>query len=120
MNMSSPRIALKLVAHGDALGVREELIGDLLEEIARGRSHAWVCRQVIGLYAWAFVAYVRARARLTPRTIALAFGVVLVAATSIGSVSSVLQAWLGFYYAAGTASLFAHMATHTIGVRLSK
>ena len=34
--MPGPRLALRLVAHGGAFGVREELIGDVLEEIARG------------------------------------------------------------------------------------
>ncbi len=117
MNMRWPRIALRLVAHGDSLGAREELIGDFLEEIARGRSHWWMCQQLLGLYGLAFTTRVRNRARLTPHAIALALCVAMLAAVSIASVSRVLEAWLGVYYVAGTLSLFAHMASRTVGGR---
>lgn len=117
--MRCPRFALRLVAHGDSLGAREELIGDLLEEIARGRSQLWVCRQLIGLYAFAFKTHMCKRARLTPQAVALLLGVVLLAGVSIASVSSVLEVWLGFYYVSGTLSLFAHMASRTVGMRAS-
>jgi hypothetical protein len=109
------QFAVRLVAHGGSLGIREELIGDVLEEIARGRSRRWVCRQLIGLYALAFVTEMRHRARLTPHAVALVMGVVLLAAASMASAGTVLVVWLGFYYVAGTLSLFAHMASHTIG-----
>ena len=115
--MPGPRFARRLVAHGGAFGVREELIGDVLEEIARGRSQVWVWQQLIGLYGFAFMTRVRDRARLTPHAIALAMGVVLVAAASVAPARAVLAAWLGFYYAMGTLSLFAHMASHTIGAQ---
>jgi hypothetical protein len=117
MNMRWPRLALRLVAHGDSLGAREELIGDLLEEIARGRSHWWVCQQLIGLYGFVFTTHLRNRVRLTPHAIALGLCVSMLAAVSIASVSSVLAAWLGVYYVAGTLSLFAHMASRTVGGR---
>jgi hypothetical protein len=117
MNMPGPRLALRLVARGAAFGVREELIGDVLEEIAGGRSRVWVCQQVIGLYGFALMARVRDRARLTPPAIALAMSVVLVVAASIAPARAVLAAWLGFYYLMGTLSLFAHMASHTIGAQ---
>ena len=35
----------------------------------------------------------------------------------MASVSRVLEAWLGFYYVAGALSLFAHMASRTVGGR---
>jgi hypothetical protein len=111
--MANPKCALRLLAYADSLGAGEELIGDLLEEIARGRSRLWLCRQLIGLYGLGFTKYVRARARLTPQTIALVFCALLLAGVSIGSASSVLEAWLGFYAVAGTLSLFAHMVSGT-------
>jgi hypothetical protein len=111
MIMLRPRFALRLLAYGDAFGVREELLGDLIEEIGRGRSQAWVCQQVIGLYGWAVIALLRNRARLTPHLVALALCLMMLAAVSISSVSSVLQAWLGVYYVTGTVSLFAHMVS---------
>jgi hypothetical protein len=111
------RIALGLVAHGDSLGAREELIGDLLEEIARGRSPWWVCQQLIGLYGLAFTTHLRHRARLTPHAVALTLLVVLLASVSMAPVSRVLEAWLSVYYVAGTLSLFAHMVSRTVGTR---
>jgi hypothetical protein len=111
MNMANPRLALRLLAYGDSLGVREELVGDLLEEAAGGRSRAWLCRQVVGLYALAFMTRVRDRARLTPQAVALALGGAMVAGASVASASVVLEAWLGVYYVAGTLSLFAHMVS---------
>lgn len=115
--MASRRCALRLLAHADSFGAGEELIGDLLEEVARGRSQLWVCQQLIGLYGFAFTKRVCARARLTPQTVALVFCALLLAGVSIGSVGSVLEAWLGFYAVAGTLSLFAHMASGTVGAR---
>jgi hypothetical protein len=113
----SRQCTLRLLAYADSFGAAEELIGDLLEEIASGRSQLWVCQQLIGLYGCAFTKCVRTRARLTPQTVALAFCALLLAGVSIGSVSSVLEAWLGFYAVAGTLSLFAHMASRAGGGR---
>jgi hypothetical protein len=42
--------------------------------------------------------------------VALTIGAVLLGGVSIASVSSVLGVWLSLYLAAGTLSLFAHMA----------
>jgi hypothetical protein len=109
MNMVCSRFALRLLARADASGTREALIGDVLEEIARGRSRWWLCQQVIGLYGLALAAQARHHARLTPCAVAVALSVVLLGGVSITSVSSVLEAWLGFYLLAGTFSLFAHM-----------
>jgi hypothetical protein len=115
--MTGRRLAVRLLARAESFGARDALVGDLLEEIAHGRSHFWVVRQVIGVYAFALLARVRHRARLTPLAIALAVGVVLIGGVSVTSVGSVLEAWLGFYGVAGTLSLFAHMLSHSRDVR---
>jgi hypothetical protein len=102
--------ALKLLARADGSGEHEALIGDLLEEIAGGRSRWWLYQQLIGLYGVALVAQARHHARLRPSIVAVALGAVLLGGLSIASVGSVAVAWLGFYLVAGTLSLFAHMA----------
>ena len=117
--MVCSRFALRLLARADASGTREALIGDVLEEIARGRSRWWLCQQVIGLYGLALAAHARRHARLTPCLVAVALGAVLLGGVSIASVGSVLEAWLGFYLVAGTLSLFAHMVCRAqVNVRL--
>jgi len=108
--MVCSRLALTLLARADASGTREALIGDLLEEISRGRSRWWLWQQLIGLYGLALATHARHHARLSPFVVALALSVVLLGGVSIASVDSVAEAWLGFYLVAGTVSLFAHMA----------
>ena len=108
--MICSRLALRLLARADASGAREALVGDLLEEIARGRSRWWLWQQLIGVYGLALAAHARHQARLTPCVVALGLSVVLLGGIAIASVGSVLEAWLGFYLVAGTLSLFAHMA----------
>jgi hypothetical protein len=110
MTMVCSRVALKLLARADPTGTREALIGDVLEEISRGRSRWWLCQQLIGLSGLALVAHIRHRGRLTPSMVALMIGAALLGGVSIASVSSVLGVWLSVYLAAGTLSLFAHMA----------
>ncbi len=102
--------ALRLLARADASGTEEALVGDLLEEVAHGRSRWWLYQQLIGLYGVALVAQARDHARLSPSVVAIALGAVLLGGLSIASAGSVAVAWLGFYLVAGTASLFAHMA----------
>lgn len=117
--MVCSRFALRLLARADASGTREALIGDLLEEIAHGRSRLWICQQLIGLYGLALAAHARQAARLTPCVVAVALSAVLLGGVSVASVSSVLEAWLGFYLVAGTLSLFAHMVSRAqVNVRL--
>jgi len=117
--MVCSRLTMRLLARADASGTREELIGDLLEEIAHGRSRWWFYQQLIGLYGVAFAAQARRRARLTPSVVAIALGAVLLGGLSIASAGSVMVAWLGFYLVAGTLSLFAHMAARAqVDVRL--
>jgi hypothetical protein len=110
MNMVCSGFVLRLLARADASGTREALIGDLLEEIARGRSRWWLYQQLIGLYGLALAAHARHHARLRPSVVAAALGVTLLGGMSFASLGSVLEAWLGFYLVAGTLSLFAHMA----------
>src|SRR5919112_1597414 len=51
--------------------VREALVGDLLEEIARGRGRFWAWRQLVGLAGFALVAHAQRHARVTPHLVAL-------------------------------------------------
>jgi len=117
--MVCSRFGLRLLARADASGAREALVGDLLEEIGRGRSRWWLYQQLIGLYGLALAEHARQNARLRPSLIAVALGAVLLGGLSITSLGIVLEAWLGFYIVAGTLSLFAHMAARAqIEVRL--
>jgi hypothetical protein len=117
MNMACTRFALWLLNRASARGIREALVGDLMEEIARGRSRSWVCRQLIGFYGVALVAHARQHARVTPLLVALALGAVLLGGVSIGSFGRVLQTWVTVYYVAGTMSLFAHVMSRTTASR---
>jgi len=117
MIMPYPRLALRLLAFADSFGTREELVGDVLEEISRGRSRLWLYQQLIGLLGLALTTQMRKRTRLTPQAIALALCVVMLAAVSIVPIASVLLGWLGFYCVAGTLSLFGHMASRTVDSR---
>jgi hypothetical protein len=110
MTMRCSRFALRLLARADSSGTREALIGDLLEEIALGRSRWWLYQQLIGLCGFALAAQARHHARLRPSVVAVALGAVLLGGLSIASAGSVMIAWLGFYLVMGTLSLFAHMA----------
>ena len=108
--MVCSRLALRLLARADASGAQEALIGDLLEELSRGRSRWWFYQQLIGLCGIALASHARHGARLRPSLVAVALGAVLLSGLSIASAGSVMIAWLGFYLVMGTLSLFAHMA----------
>ena len=109
--MPSPRFVLKLLARAESCGVREEIVGDLLEEIDRGRSRLWMYQQLIAICGLACVGCLRNRVRVTPQAVAVGLSVVLLAGSSVASVGRVLEAWLTLYYATGMLSLFAHMAS---------
>jgi hypothetical protein len=117
MKMACSQFALWLLARADRAGRREALVGDLLEEIAHGRSRYWVWQQVIGLGWFALVARARQQARVTPHLIALAISLVLLGGVSITSLSRVLETWAGLYLLAGTLSLFADVMSRSIGSR---
>jgi hypothetical protein len=111
--MAGPRLALWLLARTNRSGSHEALVGDLLEEIARGRSRLWAWQQLIGLAGFALVTHAQNHARVTPHLVALALGVVLLGGISIASLSRVLEVWLGLYLIAGTITLFADIISRT-------
>ena len=113
--MAGPRFALWLLARSNGFGSQEALVGDLLEEIARGRSRFWAWQQLIGLAGWALVAHARHHAHVTPHLVAGVLAVLLVGGTSIASLTRVLETWLGFYLVAGIIALFADMMSRTTG-----
>ena len=102
--MATPRFAVWLLTRMNGSGSREALVGDLLEEIGRGRSRFWAWQQLIGLAGFALVARARHHWRVTPHLIALVIGVALLGGTPIASLSTVLETWVGFYLVAGTIS----------------
>jgi hypothetical protein len=110
------RLGRRLITRAHAVGAKEELIGDLMEEISDGRSQLWMWRQLVALYGFAAVSHIRNRARVTPSMIALLLCLLLVGGAAVGS-ARVIEAWFIVYYVAGTASLFAHMAANTATTR---
>jgi hypothetical protein len=117
MNMSMARFARWLLTRTSAAGAREALVGDLMEEIAHGRSSWWVLRELAGLYGFGFAAQARDSLRLTPLVVALALGLLLVGAASIASLEQVVETWTSVYYLAGTVSLFAHVMSRSTASR---
>jgi hypothetical protein len=109
--MPCSRIVLRLLQHAESCGVREEIVGDLVEELARGRSPAWACRQLLAICAQMLVGRLRARARMTPQGVAVLLGAALMAGGAVVPIGEVVQAWLVLYCLTGTLSLFAHMAS---------
>jgi hypothetical protein len=102
-------LALWLLNRARAHGVREALVGDLIEEISTGRSGMWVCQQMIGFYGVALGNHAKRQARVTPLLIALLFGMMLLAGVSITSLGKALEVWMSLYLLAGTISLFGHV-----------
>jgi hypothetical protein len=117
MNMAGTQLARWLLTKADASGAREALVGDLLEELARGQSFRWVCEQVIGLYGMALVAHAKRYVQLTPLLVALTLSIVLLGGLSIVPLEQVVQTWMSVYYVAGTLSLFAHVMSRTTASR---
>jgi len=123
--MSRPRFALTLIACADSLGIPEELVGDVLEELGRGRSQWWLWQQLCGAFGLALVKHVRIRTRLTPHAVALAMMIALAVGAEGGIVParSLIAGWLSFYYLTGVLSLVAHMlsqSARTPATRLSE
>jgi hypothetical protein len=93
-------------------------VGDLVEEIANGRSRCWVWLQIIGLFGTALIVHARHHGRVTPLSVTSALAVVLLGSISIAPVIIVLQTWAGVYLLTGTLSLFGHlMALRTFDSR---
>jgi len=115
--MAVTRFAQWLLMKTSAAGSQEALVGDLMEEIAHGRSSSWVCRELVGFYGLALVAQARDSVRVTPLLVALVVGLVLVGGVSITSLEQVVETWTSVYYIAGTVSLFAHVMSRATASR---
>jgi hypothetical protein len=113
MNMTVTRFVQWLLTRTGAGGTRDALVGDLMEELAHGRSSWWVCQELVGFYGLAFVAQARESVRITPLLVALVLGLVLVGSASIASFERVIETWTSAYYLAGTVSLFAHVMSRS-------
>ena len=111
------RLLTNILAKTSAAGAQEALVGDLMEEIARGRSSWWILQELVGLYGFGFVAQARDSVRVTPLVVALTLGLLLVGAASIASLEQVVETWTSVYYLAGTVSLFAHVMSRTTASR---
>jgi hypothetical protein len=107
--MTCPRIALWVAAHLEPSERHESLVGDLLEELANGRSRFWLWQQVIGMCAFALVAHARAGTRLTSSLIVFAPAAMVLGGVSVAPYGTVLHAWIGVYLVTGTLSLFGHL-----------
>lgn len=103
------RLAVRVLQRFEAGGAREALIGDVLEEISRGRSRGWVWRQVLGLCACSAVGYARARSHMTVPLSALVVGTAVLCAFSKTSLGGVIVVWSAIYLMAGTTSLVGHV-----------
>jgi hypothetical protein len=103
--MTRPLLALRLLERFDSSGTREALIGDLIEEIAQGRSRFWAWQQILALCGLAAVGHVRNYAQ-TAHLIALALGVFFVGGVWIAPPAKVLATWTVVYFVTGTLSLF--------------
>ena len=111
--MAMTRFARWLLTRTTVADTPEALVGDLMEEIARGRSSLWVGRELVGLYALAFMAQARKSVRITPLLVALVLGLVLIGGTSVTSLERMVETWTSVYYLAGMASLFAHVMSRS-------
>jgi hypothetical protein len=109
MSMSKSRHVQRMLQRLEACGVREEILGDLLEEMAGGRSRAWMVRQLLALCRETLVHHIRLWVA-TPAGIACGLGALAAVAVSLSPIGSLIQLWLVVYYVSGMASLFAHMA----------
>jgi hypothetical protein len=93
----------------ESAGAQEALIGDLLEEIDRGRSRLWVWEQVLGLCGFAVMGYARHHARVSPLLVVMGLVAVFLGGLSIAPLILVLKAWAVTYFVTGTLSLFGHL-----------
>ncbi len=115
--MARARFAQGLLTRRSVADTHSALVGDLLEEIAHGRSSSWVVQELVGLYGLAFITQIRESVRVTPLLVALILGLVLVGSASVASLEQVIETWTSAYYLAGTVSLFAHVMSRTTASR---
>jgi len=115
--MTRPRFALWLLERMDSSGTREALIGDLVEEIAQGRSRFWIWQQVLALGGLAAAGHVGNSAQ-TAHMIALALGVFFVGGVWLAPPGKVFETWAIVYFVTGTLSLFGDlMSSRTLDSR---
>ena len=115
--MTVTRFARWLLTRTSAPGARDALVGDLMEEIAHGRSSWWVCRELVGFYGLALLTQARDSLRITPLLVAVVLGLILAAGVSLGSLGEVVETWTSIYYISGTVSLFAHVMSRSTASR---
>ena len=115
--MAMARFARWLLTRTSAAGAPDALVGDLMEEIAHGRSSWWVLQELVGVFGFGFLAQARDSVRITPLFVALAVGLLLFGAASLSSLEQVVETWTSVYYIAGTVSLFAHVMSRTTASR---
>ena len=108
--MASPVLALWVLERFDSSGTREALIGDLVEEIAQGRSRFWVWQQVLALCGLAAADRVRSYAQ-TAHLIAVALGVFFMGGVWIAPAAIVFETWAVVYFVTGTLSLFGDLVS---------
>ncbi len=114
-----PPLTVWLLGHFDASGPREALIGDVIEEIARGRSRWWTYQQVIALAVVTIAAHAKHHTHLSVPLFMLSVGSVFLCGLSGASLGRVLVAWSGVYMVAGTMSLVGHVITSRFDVSCS-
>jgi hypothetical protein len=114
--MTRPRFALRLLERFDADGAREALIGDLVEEIAQGRSRFWVWHQILALCGCAAVGHLRNCAP-TAHLIALAPALCLVGGVWLAPPATVFETWAVVYFVTGTLSLFGDLISSALDSR---
>jgi len=103
--MARPLLALWLLERLSSCGPKEALIGDLVEQIAQGRSRFWTWQQVLALYGFAVAGHIRNRTP-TAHVIALALSLFLLGGVWIAPPAKVLTTWAVVYFVTGTFSLF--------------
>ena len=103
--MAPPLLALWLLERFESHGAREALVGDLIEEIAQGRSRFWVWQQVLALCGLVAVGQARHYVH-TPHLIACALGLFFAGGAWIAPPGMVFQTWAVVYFVSGTLSLF--------------
>lgn len=99
-----PLLLLRLLERLDADGTHEALLGDVIEEMNRGRSRLWAWQQVLALGAVTAVRCLQ-RAALRPTVIVMAPGVSLLSAFWLAPVPHVLASWAAVYCISGALSL---------------
>lgn len=107
--MAHTQFALWLLDRCNACGTREALIGDLVEEIAQGRSPFWVWQQVLAVGGWAAAEHLRTHPPQTAHLIALSLGVSLLGGAWIAPSARLIETWAIVYLVIGTCSLFGDM-----------